>query len=137
MAKTITSHFPDRLQVKDHFSNEAAAVYIYDNFAVVEVKEGTTLSFKNGFTLLLKGLMIMGTKPWVYVSNRINSYAVIPTDYKYLNKVPTLKGLVIVSSKKSEHNHAQFEKKFFKKPFVILNSLDEAYEWGCELLDND
>tara|TARA_R100000935_G_scaffold1439_1_gene4529 strand:- start:84534 stop:84947 length:414 start_codon:yes stop_codon:yes gene_type:complete len=134
MPKITSSHFPDTLELRDFFSNEAANVYLYDNFAVVEVTEGTTLSFKNGFTLLLKGLSIIGSKPWIYVSNRINSYSVKPTDYKYLNKVPTLKGLAIVSTSTSEINNAHLEKAFFTKPFNIVNSLDEAYDWGKGIL---
>ncbi|RDK87047.1 hypothetical protein [Marinirhabdus gelatinilytica] len=134
--KTISSHFPENLELRDYFSNEAADVYLYDNFAVVEVKEGTTLSFKNGFSLLLKGLAILGTKPWIYISNRIHSYAVVPTDYKYLNKVPTLKGLAIVNSEKASMTNAHLEENFFKKPFIIVNSLEEAYQWGRNILED-
>lgn len=134
MAKTITSHFPGVLEVKDFYQNDAADVYLYDKFAVVEVKEGQTLSYANGFTLLVKGLRIIGTKPWIYISNRVNSYSVVPTDYKYLNKVPTLKGLAIVSSEKSELNNAHLEKAFFKKPFKIVDSLNSALAWGTEIL---
>ncbi|MDX1463005.1 MAG: hypothetical protein R3359_08110 [Marinirhabdus sp.] len=135
MAQTLTSHFPDRKILKDFYKNEAADVYLYDQFAVVEVKEGATLSYATGFTLLVKGLNIFGTKPWIYISHRINSYSVVPTDYKYLNKVPTLKGLVIVSPEKAVVNNARLEKKFFNKPFRIVSTLEEALIWGQKELD--
>ena len=136
MSQTITSHFPDVLEVKDYFENDAAKVYLYGQIAVVEATEGATLSYRTGFTLLVKGLKICGTKPWIYISNRVNSYSVVPTDYKYLNKVPTLKGLVIVSPKESEINNARLEEAFFKKPFMIVNTLEEAYQWSKDMLDN-
>ncbi|HIB48495.1 MAG TPA: hypothetical protein EYN07_12280 [Flavobacteriaceae bacterium] len=135
MIENTSSHFPEKLTVKDFFQNDAADVYLYDQFAVVEVKEGVTLSYASGFTLLVKGLKLYGNQPWIYVSNRINSYAVVPTDYKYLNKVPTLKGLVIVSPEKSKVNNAHLEKAFFKKPFKIVSNLEEAYEWGKQVLE--
>ena len=137
MNNSTTPHFPNTLELSDFFSNEAVSVYLYDNFAVIEVNEGATLSFKNGFTLLLKVLTSLGTKPWIYVANRLNSYAVVPTDYKYLNKVPTLKGLAIVSSEKSELNNAHLEKVFFKKPFIIVGTLEEAYDWGKVILNKN
>jgi hypothetical protein len=137
MNNSTTPHFPNTLELSDFFSNEAVSVYLYDNFAVIEVNEGATLSFKNGFTLLLKVLTSLGTKPWIYVANRVNSYAVVPTDYKYLNKVPTLKGLAIVSSEKSELNNAHLEKVFFKKPFIIVGTLEEAYDWGKVILNKN
>lgn len=135
MAKKLRTHFPNKLELRDSFSNETADVYLYDHFAVVEAKEGVTLSFKTGFTLLLKGLNILGTKPWVYISNRVNSYAVVPTDYKYLNSVPSLKGLAIVNPNKAELSNAHLEKAFFKKPFTFVKTIDEAYDWGKEILD--
>lgn len=137
MIKPNTSHFPGTLKLHDFFSNEAANVYLYDNFVVIEVNEGATLSFKNGFTLLLKVLTTLGTKPWIYVSNRVNSYAVVPTDYKYLNKVPTLKGFAIINSKTSKLNNAHLEKAFSKKPFTIVSDLSEAYDWGKGILDEN
>lgn len=137
MSKTIASHFPGVLEIKDFYKNEAADVYLYEKFAVIEAREGATLSYRSGFTLLVKGLNIYGATPWIYISNRVNSYSVVPTDYKYLNKVPTLKGLVIVSQEKSKMNNAHLEKEFFKKPFIIVSSLAEAYEWGKERLAED
>lgn len=137
MQEHITSHLPGKLILEEIVDAQAATVYFYNHFVVVEVREGITLSYKNGFSLLVKGLKKLGRKPWIYISHRVHSYSVVPTDYKYLNSVPTLKGLVIISPEKSERNNAHLEKAFFKKPFTIVENFEEAYHWGQTILDRD
>lgn len=136
MNSTMTSHFKDKLVLKNTIVHKAATVYFYDNFVVVEVNEGITLSYASGFSLLVSGLKHLGTKPWIYVSHRINSYAVVPTDYKYLNRVPTLKGLVIINPNRAKKNTIELEQSFFKKPFMVANNFDEALAWGNDILKN-
>ena len=87
---------PDNTTLSDVIENEYATVYFYGNITVVEVNEGVTISFKTGISLLLKSLTLLGTKPFIIISNRINSYSVNPTDYKYLEIVPSLRVLSIV-----------------------------------------
>jgi len=112
--------------------------YFYNNFVVVEVSEGVNLNFKSGFSLLLKGLQIHGTRPFIYISNRINSYSLNPNDYKYLEKIPTLKGLAIVSNSKDLQLMAKMESQFFvKKPFEMFDDIQNAHEWGEMVLSKD
>ena len=132
----MTSHFKEDLTLKSTIVHKAATVYFYDNFVVVEVNEGVTLSYTSGFSLLVSGLKHLGTKPWIYVSHRVNSYAVVPTDYKYLNRVPSLKGLVIIHSNNDKKNTIELEQSFFKKPFMVANDFEEALAWGNDILKN-
>ncbi|MDC7995401.1 hypothetical protein [Altibacter sp. HG106] len=134
MSVTITSHFSEVQNTTHVLENEVLTAYFYDTIVVVEVKEGKTLSYKTGFTLLVKGLTILGNKPWVYISNRINSYSVQPNDYKYINKIPTLKGIAVVSPKGVEDPTFSLESTFCKKPFVKKDSLEDAYQWAQEFL---
>jgi len=127
-------NLPDYVELTDLVETEVASVYFYGNLAVVEVSEGINLSYKNGFSLLLNGLRILGTKPWIYISNRVNSYSVDPNDYKYLNNVPTLKGIAIVDAKESGKVNAQLEGSFSKKPFKIFLSMVDAFEWANTIL---
>lgn len=136
MNSTATSHFKQQLPLKRTIVHEAATVYFYENFVVVEVNEGVTLSYASGFSLLVTGLKHLGTKPWIYVSNRVNSYAVVPTDYKYLNRVPTLKGLVILNTNEMMKRNAELEQSFSKKPFFVAKDFDEALAWGNNILKN-
>ncbi|MEL6810945.1 MAG: hypothetical protein AAFP76_06380 [Bacteroidota bacterium] len=137
MRKTHTSHLPGHLDLETIIEQKAATVYFYGNFVVVEVNEGVTLSYRTGFSLLIKGLSILKRKPWIYISNRVNSYAVNPTDYKYLNKVPTLKGLVIVDRSTVGKKNASLEANFSDKPFMVVDTMEAAYQWGKALLEKN
>ncbi len=100
----------------------------------MEAKAGVTISFETGFSILLKWTKTIGNKPWVYIANRLNSYAVNPTDYKYLEKVPSLKGLAIVTHDDLGRSNAELEANFFKKPFKVFDNLDKAFDWSNSLL---
>ncbi len=136
MNSSFTSHFKERLTLKNTIVHEAATVYFYDQFVVVEVNEGITLSYSSGFSLLVSCLKYLGTKPFIYISHRVNSYAVVPTDYKYLNQLPSLKGIVIINPNKIIDENAELEKSFSKKPFIVVNDFDEALAWGNAILKN-
>ncbi|MCW5520427.1 hypothetical protein J1N09_11285 [Aureitalea sp. L0-47] len=109
-------------------------VYYYDNIVVAEAREGVTLSYKTGFSILVKGLRHINMKSFVYISNRINSYALNPNDYVYLEKIPTLKGIGIVAPTEIGKNNAELELKFFNKPMEIFDSVPDAFHWGKEIL---
>ncbi|NND63085.1 MAG: hypothetical protein HKN48_07795 [Flavobacteriaceae bacterium] len=114
---------------------DIAAIYFYKGVVVVEAHEGVTLSFTTGFTILLHGLRITGFSPFIYIANRVNSYSVSPTDYKYLNKINPLKGIAIVSDSESARNNAELEKNFCTKPLEIFENMEDAHEWAIGLLD--
>jgi hypothetical protein len=127
----ISPHnLPNDFQLKSKLETDIGVVYFYGNIVVFEANEGVTLSYKTGFSVLLKGLTIVGTKPFVYISNRTNSYSIKPMDYKYLNKVPTLKCVGIVTYSEVGHSNAELESNFCKKPLRIFDNLTEAVIWG-------
>ncbi|MRT16016.1 hypothetical protein F3C99_03495 [Vitellibacter sp. q18] len=130
MEKISPHRLPSEFQLKEILETPIGLVYFYGNIVVFEANEGVTLSYKSGFSILLKGLTIVGTKPVAYISNRIHSYSIKPIDYKYLNKVPTLKCVGIVTYTDLGHSNAQLESKFCKKPFGIFGDLSEAVLWG-------
>ena len=80
------------------------------------------------------GLKYVGSRPFVYIANRVNSYSVNPNDYVYLEKVPTLKGIAIVTPTELGKKNAELELNFFRKPMEIFDNVSEAYLWGKQLL---
>jgi hypothetical protein len=130
MQKITQHNLPNDFQLKSKLETDIGVVYFYGNIVVFEANEGVTLSYKTGFSVLLKGLTIVGTKPFVYISNRTNSYSIKPMDYKYLNKVPTLKCVGIVTYSEVGHSNAELESNFCKKPLRIFDNLTEAVIWG-------
>lgn len=125
---------PDSAILKDIFESEIGTVYFYGDIVIVEAKEGITLSYKNAFPVLVKGLSYLKVSSWVYISNRINSYALKPQGYKYLEKIPSLKGIAIVTKTEIGLKNTEVEATFFNKPFTSFSSLQEAYSWSKELL---
>ncbi len=130
MQKITQHNLPNDFQLKSKLETDIGVVYFYGNIVVFEANEGVTLSYKTGFSVLLKGLTIVGTKPFVYISNRTNSYSIKPMDYKYLNKVPTLKCVGIVTYSEVGYSNAELESNFCKKPLRIFDNLTEAVIWG-------
>ncbi len=130
MIKTSPHKLPPEFQIKKIMETDIGMVYFYNTIVVFEANEGVTLSYKTGFSILVKCLALIGTKPCVYISNRVNSYSIKPMDYKYLNKVPTLKCCGIVTYSEVGHSNAELESKFCKKPFRIFGNLTEAVLWG-------
>ena len=127
----ISPHqLPPDFRLTNMLETDIGILYFYGNIVVFEAFEGVILSYKTGFSVLLKGLTIVGTQPFVYISNRIHSYSIKPMDYKYLNKVPTLKCCGIVTYSEVGHSKAELESNFFKKPFRVFDNLSEAVIWG-------
>ncbi|MEZ4874740.1 MAG: hypothetical protein R2793_04650 [Flavobacteriaceae bacterium] len=134
--KVPTHHdLPEEYVLKDVFSTEINTVYFYKNIVVVEAKEGITLSYKTAFPILVTGLKMLGRKPWVYIANRIHSYAVNPNDYVYLEKIPTLKGIALVTYDEIGRKNAEMESMFFKKHFHCCDDLSSAFSWAKGILE--
>lgn len=102
----------------------------YKAIAIVEIEEGIAVSFQDGHEIFTRLLSILGNKPWVYISNRVNSYSLDPNDYRYLNQIATLKAIGVIQYKKSIQTALELEKMFIKKPFKTFDNLDAAIEWG-------
>ena len=107
-------------------------ISVYNAIAIVEIEEGVAVSSKNGFEIFDRLLSIIGGKPWVYISNRVNSYSLDPNDYTHLNQIPTLKGIGVIQYEKSIKTALELENMFVKKPYKTFNNLDPAIEWALD-----
>ncbi len=110
-------------------------IRLHKSVAIIEIAEGTSLSYENGLQTFRRLLSIIGDKPWVYISNRVNSYSLDPNDYRHLNEIPTLKGIGVIQYKKSIKTAIELEKLFIKKPFKTFDDLDSAIEWALEKIE--
>ena len=129
----------DTFQLTKTLTSKIATVYIYNKrIAVVEVNEGVNLSYASAASLLFKGLMAFKNRPWVYISNRVNSYSVVPTDYEYLHKISTLKALSIVVPPGTDPSTTAIEQIFCRKPFQLFSDgLEEALVWAEKVLNEE
>lgn len=135
MNSPINHKLPDGVKLHEVIYSKVSDLFIYGNVIIVETHEGIHLSYKNGFSLLVKVLNILGSKPFVFIANRIDSYSIKPTDYKYLNKVPTLRGIAVVAYSEMTKANAVLETKFCRKPFSVFENTYDAFVWAQSLIN--
>ena len=74
------------------------------------------------------------SKEFVYITHRVNSYAVDPAVYTKTSQIKNLVGFAVVASNYIALSNAEIEKIFLKKPFEIFTELDKAKEWAQSLV---
>jgi hypothetical protein len=109
--------------------------YIYDNYIIVEIAEGITIATKHNKILEDIAEKYFASKDFVYITNRVNSYAVNPAVYKKTSKIKNLVGFAIVASNYIALRNADIEKLFLNKPFESFTELSEAIKWAEAIVD--
>lgn len=136
MNLTHPQHFDDGREPRHVQTSEIGTIYFYKDLVITEFKEGVNVSYATGINLLLECLKHIGTRPFTLVSNRVNSYSVQPTDYKYLEKIPNLKGIAIVAKDAMSAANAMLEAKFYAKSFAVFHDVKSAREWSHGLVSS-
>jgi len=107
---------------------------IYDDHLIVVMKAGITITPSHNKVLLNIVDTYYRKKKFVYITNRINSYAVNPTVYYETSKIEELVGFAVVSKDFKAKSNAEVEKLFFNKPFEVFKTIEEAIAWGKALI---
>jgi hypothetical protein len=125
----------NRILIKK-YDLEVGTFYFYENFMVSEAKENVAVSFESAQEMLALAKMHFGKlTPFVYISNRINSYSFNPTaHFKTTAMFPNLKGYAVVVYDKMNREIAEMEQSFFTIPANIFNSLENAINWVEKLI---
>ncbi len=116
------------------------SIYFFDNYIISEVKEGATITFEGTQELYALTKKYYGNKtPFVYISNRINSYSFEPTAHiKSKPLFPNLKGIGVVIYDPLKNEIAQLEKRFLDHvESHIFYNLEEAIEWAKKIITMD
>ena len=107
---------------------------IFDNYLIVTINEGFTVSPSNNKTLMHIANTYYSNKDFVYISYRKHSYSVDPAVYYETSKIKNLIGFAVVSSNFKTKSNAEIEKLFLNKPFETFNNLEDAVVWAKSLL---
>lgn len=107
---------------------------IYDNYLVVVMNEGVTVTPDHNQVLLNVSDTYFNNRNFVYITNRIHSYSVNPSIYFETSKIKNLLGFAVVSKDYKAKTNAEVEKLFFEKPFEIFSTLEIAVDWANSLL---
>ena len=110
--------------------------YFYKNYMVAEVKEDIAISYENAIEMLkLVKLHYSNTTPFVYISNRINSYSFNPTShFKTTQMFSNLKGFASVTYDSINDDIAEIEQSFLNTPSKNFKTLEDAINWVEELI---
>ncbi|MBO3098088.1 hypothetical protein [Gelidibacter pelagius] len=108
---------------------------IYDDYVIVIINEGITISPKHNIELNNVVETYFRNTKFVYISHRINSYAVDPATYFETSKIKNLKGFAVVSKDYKAKSNAEVEKLFLNKPLEIFDDLNKAISWKDSILN--
>ncbi|MBW1296782.1 hypothetical protein [Aquimarina litoralis] len=107
---------------------------IYKDYVLATMHEGIVVSVKNNAILIKIAEMHFNNTPFVYITNRVNSYSVDPIVYIKTAKIPTLLGFAVVSKDPIQKTLTKYEKKFFTKEFKRFDDIDSAIAWKDEMI---
>jgi len=107
--------------------------YLFDTFVVGEFHENVHVTWKEHGRLLAKeicNLYDSNGKDLIYISNRVNDYSLVPTDWKnFFDLSYKLKAYGIVSYTKTGFFNAMLERMFVNTKLRWFDSLENAIEW--------
>ncbi len=114
---------------------EFGTFYLFDGFVIGEINAEITFTWENHGKKVaydLSELYDSNGKDIIYISNRINDYSIIPTDWMKFFKYGKfkLKGYIVVSYTRIGYNNSLLEKLFFNTKLVRFSSIEEAINWA-------
>lgn len=110
-------------------------MHVYDNYVIVIMNEGIVVSPKHNIELNKVVEIYYRNKKFVYISHRLNSYAVDTSTYLETSKIKNLIGFAVVSKDYKAKSNAEVEKLFLDKPFEIFDDMDKAISWTTTILN--
>jgi hypothetical protein len=118
-------------------------VFIFDGFVISEIKEGVSFSWEDHAQPIVKDVADFTNfdgSDLIYLSHRIHSYSVVPTDWlKFFGNSFSLKGYGVISYSETGLVNTLIENLFFKKKIRRFNSIESAVDWAknFELVEVD
>ncbi|GAA0724132.1 hypothetical protein GCM10009430_28350 [Aquimarina litoralis] len=113
-----------------------ARVEIHQDYLKNTISEGFLVMPEHNNLLLEFVIKYFNNKSFIYISNRINNYAVDPTVYHETTKIDTLKGIAIVSKNHRQKKLTELESKFFNKEIAYFNNIKDALIWKNKILNS-
>lgn len=107
--------------------------YLFEDFVVAEIKEGVVFNWEDHAKQVVEEIVNLyedNVDNIVYISNRVHTYSVVPSDWlRFFKYSYSLKGYAVVSHGK----RPILEKLFMKATMKNFVSLDKAIKWAYDL----
>lgn len=107
-------------------------ISIYKNYVINQINEGVHMEVHHVESLEALINKHLDSTPFIYISNRTNSYSFDPLVYESINKIENLIAMVIITSDKTKQDIVQLEKLFSKKKLLTFEHVDVAVTWVKE-----
>jgi len=111
-----------------------ADIFIFDGFIISEVREGFTVNWDDHMRVMTIDVCdFIGSngEDHIYLSNRINSYSVMPSDWlKFFRHRYSLQAYGVVCYTQGSILNAVIENLFFYKKIKRFNNLETAIQWA-------
>lgn len=115
--------------------------FLFDEFIVSEINEGVTFTWEDHAKQVVEELTDLyedNGKGKVYISNRVHSFSVKPSDWlKFFRSNYNLKAYCIVSYNKPSFITSLIEKLFMKSTFKTFHNIEDAIIWAKKISDTD
>lgn len=105
--------------------------YFFDGFVIAELNEGITGTWESSLDFIKASYNFYGDNGFIYISNRVNEYAVNPSDWLkfFKNKYP-LNGFATVSTHNRRLENSTIEKLFITVEHRNFTDLYKAVDWA-------
>ena len=123
--------------IKEIREYEFGKFYFFNGLVVSEINEGVTFGWEMAKRVIQAAEEIFGENmPIVYISNRVNSYFVVPTDWaKFYAHRNQLSFYSVVGETKGSLASLVIERMFFKNSIKQFTDLEEAIAWSLAQIE--
>ncbi|UWX55055.1 hypothetical protein NYZ99_20620 [Maribacter litopenaei] len=117
---------------------EFGVFYYFDGLVISEMKEGVVFDWSMAKKAVDAAKEIFGEEtPIAYISNRIHSYTVVPTEWlKFYKNRHQLSYYSVVGSTQGSFASIVLEKMFFKESLRQFTDLETAVAWSLDQIKN-
>ena len=124
-----TAFFKNIKEIREY---EFGKFYFFDGLVISEINNGVTFGWDMAKRAINAAEEIFGEDmPIAYISNRVNNYFVVPTDWaKFYTNRNQLSFYSVVGETKGSFASLVLERMFFKNSIKQFTDLEEAITWS-------
>ncbi|GAA4271616.1 hypothetical protein U6A24_13605 [Aquimarina gracilis] len=127
--------FINEEELVKRYNLEIGKVFFFENYLIIEVAEGICFDHNKAIELSKLTNVHFEGRPFGYISHRINSYSLEPTDYMKIKEVfPNLKAFAAVVYNRFQATSVKIENMFFQDGITTFEDLETARSWIKEQL---
>ena len=118
--------------IKEIREYQFGTFYFFEGLVISEVNEGVTFGWEMAKRAIDAAKEVFGEDmPIAYISNRVNNYHVVSTDWsKFYSNRNQLSFYSVVGNTKGSFTSLVMERMFFKNSIKQFNDLETAIEWS-------